>query len=312
MGHWHSSRAGCARSEPSAQDIAFGLYVGKPRKEAKPARVAPQTMERPRPIGEPRLLRGLFARRAAATVAATGVALLAGVVLGQLEGPVSLGGTSYNPRASLAKPVEHGREQGRIAVASTIVAEPSTKTRLQVLIASPDEVPANSFVHVRGLPPATSLSEGYAMGPGAWAIPVAVLSRLNMNVAARASGTADVRFTLVSSGGEALAEAKTVLVIGPGSAAAPMAVASRSLDSKPDPLPLLRHVRYDVGKLAPAFLRDVPPRVAVHDRASRKRPVRHVAKRQQQLATKVRKLKGVRTVAGGSSTGGSHRPNPLN
>src|SRR5262245_45597933 len=221
MGQADSGRAGCARSEPSAQDIAFGLYVGEVRKEAKPARVAPPTMRvapetvgRPRPIGEPRLFAGLFARRAAVTVAAAGVALLAGLVLGLLDGPVGLG-TSYNPRASLAQPVERGRERGRIAVASTIVAAPSTKTPLQVQIASPDEVPANSFVRVHGLPPATSLSEGYAMGPGAWAIPVAVLSRLNMNVAARAAGTADVRFTLVSSGGEPLAEAKTVLVIAP-------------------------------------------------------------------------------------------------
>jgi hypothetical protein len=147
------------------------------------------------------------------------------------------------------------------------------------------------------------------MGPGAWAIPLVSLSRLNMNVAARASGTANVRFTLVSSGGEALAEAKTVLVIGRPSA--PTAIASRSLGSKVGPAPVLRHLRHDLGKLAPAFSRDLPPRMATLDRASRKQTVRHVVKRRHELATRLRKTRGVRTVEGVSSTG-MGRPNRLN
>ena len=131
------------------------------------------------------------------------------------------------------------------------------------------------------------------MGPGAWAIPVASLSRINMNVAARAAGTANVKFTLVSSGGEALAEAKTVLVIRPSATAA---IAARSPGFKVEPAAVLRQLRHDLGKLAPAFSRDLPPRTATLDRgAVRKqmiRPIlRHVAKRRQELASRTRKTK---------------------
>ena len=292
MGHSDSSRAESARNERRAQDEAFGLYVARPKKQARRAEPA----ERSAPINEPLSLTSALGRGTLASVVVAGAVLLGAIVLGQLEHP--LGGTSHNPRASLANSPERSGTARRIAVASTIVAEPSRKTPLQVKIASPDQVPASSFVHVQGLPPDTSLSEGYALGAGAWALSIASLSRLNVDVAARASGIADVRFTLVSASGESLAEAKTVLIIGRGAATTPVAVASRSLDSKLDPQPSLRPVRYDIAKPALGFSRDVSPRVAVHDRAARKRWVRHAAKRRHELATKVRRPKTVRTAEG--------------
>jgi hypothetical protein len=297
MGQWESVRAG-RRIEPSARDAEFGLYVGKARKRAKPFLLgaAPDRVPLDDPLDDPAerpaLLRSVLARRPAAMVAAAAAALLTGVAVGKLENPVEISLASHSARASLARPADPGGESRRLAVASTIVAAPSAKTPLQVQIASPQEVPANSFVRVRGLPPAASLSEGYAMGPGAWAVPVAALSRLNMKVADWASGTANVGITLVSSGGETLAEATTVLVIGPTPTDAPAAAAPRFFDAKADRQPA-RQARYQLGKPAPTASRDVPLRVAAPDRPTRKRSVWHVVKQRQQLATRAPKTKNV-------------------
>jgi hypothetical protein len=158
-------------------------------------------------------------------------------------------------------------------------------------------LPAAGFVRVRGLPPATSLSEGHALGPGAWAVPVAALSRLHLKAAANATGTSRLTFTLVAAGGELLAEANTVLVIWGGPPGTRESIAARSRTQDPDAERLgLRHTRTGLGKLAATTLRDVPPRVAMPHGTARKGWIRHIAKRHQQLAAKVRRPTVVRTV----------------
>ena len=101
----------------------------------------------------------------------------------------------------------------RIMVAPAIAARAASQTALQIRIAPADALPKNSFVRVRGLPPAVSLSEGYATAPGAWAVPLYALASLQMIVPAGVAGRAELGISLVGEDGTLLADARSVLVV---------------------------------------------------------------------------------------------------
>jgi hypothetical protein len=100
-----------------------------------------------------------------------------------------------------------------ISVAPTINAEPASQTPLQIKVSPTDSLPRNSFLRVRGLPPITALSEGHAIAPGYWAIPLGALPELKINVPAGSTGKSEIQITLVSVDGTVLAQAKSVLVV---------------------------------------------------------------------------------------------------
>ena len=101
-----------------------------------------------------------------------------------------------------------------INVAPTIVAAPATQIPLTVQIGPPEAVPAHSFVRVRGLPPSVSLTEGHAIAPGSWAVPLFALPNLRANIPAGTSGRTDFVITLLGADGTQIAEARSALVIG--------------------------------------------------------------------------------------------------
>jgi hypothetical protein len=111
----------------------------------------------------------------------------------------------------------------QVTVAPTLIARPASRTDLDIRVGPADALPRNAFVRVRGLPPAVSLSEGYATAPGAWAVPLYALSSLQMLVPAGIAGRAEIVVSLVSEEGALLAEAKSVLIIEPPGAAPPQA-----------------------------------------------------------------------------------------
>src|SRR6185295_15105199 len=76
----------------------------------------------------------------------------------------------------------------RIAVLSTVIAEPSSEMPLQIRVAPTESIPRNSFLRLRGLPPTASLSEGYSIAPGAWAVPLNGLPRLTLSLPSSVSG----------------------------------------------------------------------------------------------------------------------------
>jgi len=109
-----------------------------------------------------------------------------------------------------------GRTEGpRIGVAATITVGSASQAPLQIRITPTDAVPKNSFVRVRGLPPAVSLSEGHATAPGAWAVPLYALATLQMIVPAGVAGRTDFSISLVNDEGALLAEARSALVVQP-------------------------------------------------------------------------------------------------
>jgi hypothetical protein len=136
-------------------------------------------------------------------------------------------------------------EAPRIAVAATIVAEPASQAALQIQVGPPGALPANSFIRLRGLPASVSLTEGHAIAPGSWAIPLFVLPSLKANVPAGVSGRSDIIIQLVAVDGTMLAEGRTALVVAPAAsvAAAPAEPQQkRSSSLVPPPPPIARPV----------------------------------------------------------------------
>lgn len=223
-----------------------------------------------------------------ACVASATAALLTGVAFVGHAGTTDLKMATH--RASL-----HAGEEARVAVNPLIIAQLSARTALHITVSQPAGAPAGSFVRVRGLPPATSLSKGHAMGPGTWAVPLAHLSGLEMKVAASAAGKAKVTFTLVAAHGEQLAEAQTTLVLRAAPRTSPAAIAALAkLEADPARLPL-RHARGDHAPAPSSVARDATPRL-VPGQTGRKQRVHHIAKRNHQIGTKARKARATRTV----------------
>lgn len=104
--------------------------------------------------------------------------------------------------------------QPRISVAPMITAAPASQVLLPIEVGPPEALPNNSFVRVRGLPPTVSLSDGHAIGPGSWAIPLFALPTLKATIPAGIAERGNVVISLVAVDGTLLAEARTVLVIG--------------------------------------------------------------------------------------------------
>jgi hypothetical protein len=114
---------------------------------------------------------------------------------------------------SLAQP--HERGPVAITVAATIVAQPATRTPIVIRVGPQEALPRNSYVRIRGLPQTVALSEGYAIAPGAWAVPLSVLPVLAAVIPIGERGASSVRVDLMSLEGDVLAESRTMLVIAP-------------------------------------------------------------------------------------------------
>ena len=105
------------------------------------------------------------------------------------------------------------RDLPRIVVAPTIVAEPASQAPFVIQVGPPHALPSNSFLRLRGFPASVSLTEGHAIAPGSWAIPLFGLPSLKAIVPAGVSGRNEISITLVGVDGTTLAESRTALVI---------------------------------------------------------------------------------------------------
>jgi hypothetical protein len=103
----------------------------------------------------------------------------------------------------------------RIEIATAILAQPASQVALRIQLERSAALPHNSFIRFHGLPPSVSLTEGYAIGPGVWAVPLVGLATLNANVPVGVSGQTNFLITLVDVEGTILAEATSALVVEP-------------------------------------------------------------------------------------------------
>ena len=122
-------------------------------------------------------------------------------------------------------------DQPHISVAPTIVAEPASQVLLSIKIGPRETLPSNSFVRLRGLPITVSLTEGYAIAPGSWAVPLFGVPMLKANIPAGVAGRDEITISLVAVNGTVMAEAKTALVVTPSAMLPP------SEKAAPDQIP---------------------------------------------------------------------------
>jgi hypothetical protein len=134
-------------------------------------------------------------------------------------------------------PAEAEQPAFSISVASPLRAEQATRLRLPIEIRPREAVQKNCFVRIRGLPPSAALSEGHAIAPGAWAVPLAALPTLTVILPAGVQGQSEVAISLVDVDGGLLAEAQTLLVVAPAPAPAAM-VMPPSPTTRLGPMPL--------------------------------------------------------------------------
>ena len=109
----------------------------------------------------------------------------------------------------------------RINIATEILAQPASQAAVIIRLEPSEAVPRNSFVRLHGLPPTVSLTDGFAIGPGVWAVPLFALATLNVNVPVGVSGQSKLLVTLINVEGTILAEATSALVVGPDVVLAP-------------------------------------------------------------------------------------------
>lgn len=129
----------------------------------------------------------------------------------------------------------------RITVPTSILVEPASQTSLQIQVGPPGALPSNSFIRLRGLPASVSLTEGHAIAPGSWAIPLFVLPSLKANVPAGVSGRSEIVIQLVGVDGTTLAEGRTALLVAPPAAiAAPAEPPQKRTSLAPPPAPVGR------------------------------------------------------------------------
>ncbi|RTL65615.1 MAG: hypothetical protein EKK41_19890 [Hyphomicrobiales bacterium] len=101
-----------------------------------------------------------------------------------------------------------------LAVPKVMAVEAPSQTPMAIAISPAQAVPRNAFLRLRGLPPTAALTEGYAIGPGSWAVALSALGNLKISVPMGTEGRSDVTISLVSVDGVVLAETQTALMVG--------------------------------------------------------------------------------------------------
>lgn len=124
--------------------------------------------------------------------------------------------------AALAWPAA-AQDKARLVVnvAPVILAEPGVETALPIQVGPADATPPKSFLRIRGLPAAASLSEGHGISAGAWAIPLAALPSLKITAPIAATGKSEIIVSLVGVDGTVMAESRASLVVAPAALIAP-------------------------------------------------------------------------------------------
>ena len=107
------------------------------------------------------------------------------------------------------------RERPVVSVAPVIQARSAATTALPIQISPVNLIPRQAFLRIRGLPPTVALSDGHSIAVGAWAVPLAALARLRIEVPVGSEGKTEITILLVSVDGVVLNEAKSTLVVVP-------------------------------------------------------------------------------------------------
>jgi hypothetical protein len=153
----------------------------------------------------------------------------------------------------------------RLVMSSTIQAEPGADIPLSIEVTPVASAPDKSFIRIRGLPAAASLSEGHVIAPGAWAVALGAVPSLRLKLPSRQSGRSDLVVTLVGGSGITVAETRSSLIVAglPESASLvpqlPPSTASPLASSPLTSSPLASTLTTAVDGIVPKALAMAPP-----------------------------------------------------
>lgn len=129
----------------------------------------------------------------------------------------------------------------QITLSTVILAEPGTGTPVAIQVGPEASIAPKSYLRIRGLPGTVALSEGHAIAPGAWAVPLAGLKVLRLMAPQGVVSRTEISVSLVDVEGRVLHEAKATLVIAAaatlGSELAPAPVPPVAPVAAPAPVP---------------------------------------------------------------------------
>jgi hypothetical protein len=100
-----------------------------------------------------------------------------------------------------------------INIASTIPGEAAGEAPFSMQVVSGDALPSGSYIRIRGLPPLAAMSEGFAIAPSLWAVPLASLPKLRIKLPPKSKGQIALNIALVTVEGSVLVETKTTVSV---------------------------------------------------------------------------------------------------
>jgi hypothetical protein len=134
----------------------------------------------------------------------------------------------------LAPKSEREPAAGQLVVSPVTVVEPATRAQLRIQIGRDAAAPKNSFIRIRGLPPAITIPQGHSIAAGSWAVPLFALPDLAISLPAGLEGWSEVSVALVAADGTVLAQSKTKLVVAPRSQLEDLAAAGTAARVTPE------------------------------------------------------------------------------
>ena len=176
---------------------------------------------------------------------------LAGLVIAQLAH------APMHPSAYAADPPVRS-ELVKIELMSLFVAEPGAETQLAIRIVPPDSLPNTAYVRIRGLPATVVLSDGHAVAPGVWSVPLIGLPALKVVVPKGVSGRSELAVSVLTVDGQILAEAKSALLVAQVNLRAPAVEPPKVALNEPAPAAppaetLVRPQRPLKAEMVPSF-----------------------------------------------------------
>lgn len=121
-----------------------------------------------------------------------------------------------------------------LSAPAQVSGNPGSEIAVPVSIGNPGQWPNGSFLRVSGLPRGATISEGFAIAPTLWAVPLILVRDLKLKVPADAAGNTVLQFAVATVEGQVVAEARTSVQIG---GSRPEAVATALTVIAPAPQP---------------------------------------------------------------------------
>lgn len=152
-----------------------------------------------------------------------------------------------------------------IEVASAVTAEPG-ETRLAISVTRTDGMPRGSFIRIRGLPADSTMTEGFAIAPSLWAVPLNSLGNLRIKLTSTLKADVALSIALATVDGDVLAEARSMLrPVGAGNAPPPPPVSNGTTTRAaaaiiaPPPIPARPPAPAPAATIDPSDLPPPPP-----------------------------------------------------